>query len=41
MPEDMDSPLTGLELARLCNKKYGKWHDMAIKHTRIQKVKEM
>lgn len=33
--DDPDSPLSGAELARLCMKKYDKYHDMAIKHTRI------
>ena len=32
--EDAD-PLTGVELAELCHSKYGKFHDMAIKHVTI------
>ena len=34
--EDAD-PLTGVELAELCHSKYGKFHDMAIKHVTINK----
>lgn len=34
--EDAD-PLTGVELAEICHAKYGKFHDMAIKHVTINK----
>lgn len=38
-PVNPDAALSGVELARLCFAKYGKYHDMAIKHTRIQKAR--
>ena len=30
-----EGPLTGRELALLCYGKYGKYHDMAVKHVRM------
>ena len=32
---ESDEPLTGRELALLCFRKYGKYHDMAIKHVKM------
>ena len=32
---DASEPLSGLELAQICFRKYGKYHDLAIKHARL------
>lgn len=35
--QNSEGPLTGRELALLCYSKYGKYHDMAVKHVRMGK----